>query len=355
MAKGKSKKPKADEPQDVDVTKLTTEELQPGDDPLDDDDDDDDDESAFLATEDPFEPHNPESSEALEAHALDAAANLPTSGGEQKAFVTVDVPLHEILPNELNANKQTPEVFNQLVSTLQEDGPDQPLVLVPLATLGPNGEKYKLVKGEHRWRAARVLGWPTFPSVIREDWDELAATVRMVKDNVLKGELDKEKFTSLVRTLQRDHQLDHDLAAALMGFDSVKTMYASMTRDKLEKSLDDKAALDKSKDQLRVLDDLALVLNTLFTKYGHTLPQSFMFFLYGGKIHLMIEIDSEARELLEEVGRVATERKIDINLLLGTMIKEMIPQYRPAWMAAHQPVVVAGESEAKTDADSDPS
>jgi hypothetical protein len=148
-----------------------------------------------------------------------------------------------------------------------------------------------------------------------------------------------------VHSLQHQHRLDAELAASMVGFDSAKEMFGHMVREQSKKKdLDDQAHVDRSKDALKVLDDLSLVLNTLFTKYGHTLPYGFMTFMWGGQIHTMVEMQAELKTQVEELGRIAVERKVDLNLLLAAILKDALPTYRPAWE-----VPAAEGSEATTD------
>ena len=265
----------------------------------------------------------------------------PTTTNGLAAATKLDVVylrVEEIMPDPLNPNEQSPETFNTLVSTIQEDGYDQPIVVCPLSAeervklqsegyAVPPEVKYILAKGEHRWRAAKVQSLETVPSVIR-DWDSLTRRTRLVRDNVLKGDLNKDKFTTLVDTLQKEHSLDGNLAASLLGFDTTADMYKHMAKEGKRKSLDESESVDRSKNELKVLDDLSLVLNTLFTKYGQTLPYGFMTFMWSGKIHTMVEMEGELKVHVEELGKIAVDRKVDISLILAAILRDGLAPFR---------------------------
>lgn len=266
-----------------------------------------------------------------------AAVGLTTTDGPRSdaPMEVVYLNVEDIEPHPLNPNEETPEKFNALTETLSEDGPDQPIVVVPIDNPSENGPHYRIIKGEHRWRAARVLGWPTFPAVIRHEWkDEITQLTRLVRDNTVKGDPNKEKMTEIVRVLRREHQIDSDMSAALLGFDSTKEMYAHMVRESKPKAVDDKAVLAQAKDSMKVLDDLALVLNMLFTKHGSTLPQGYIAFMWGGKVSYMIELTEELRDPLDDLAKISADRKVDLNLLLGMILKDAIPTYKTAWSKA---------------------
>jgi hypothetical protein len=76
----------------------------------------------------------------------------------------------------------------------------------------------------------------------------------------------------------------------LMGFtrqDAFNKVYET-AKQSLPPEMAEK--LDELKDELRTVDDLSLVLNRLFTEYGETLENHFMFFSFGGKQHIMVEM-----------------------------------------------------------------
>jgi len=264
-----------------------------------------------------------------------AAAIGPTTSDGPSAMEldVVRLLVEEIMPDPLNPNVESPETFNMLVSTISEDGFDQPVVVCALTdydrqTLqAPPEVNYVLAKGEHRWRAARVLGLKTIPAVIRT-WDGLTRRTRLVRDNTVKGELDKNKFTELVHSLQAEHSLDSELASSLLGFDNSREMFKQMVHDHQKKALEDTAATDKSKGELKVLDDLSLILNTLFTKHGHTLPYGYMMFMWGGKISAMVEMDDELQGHVDQLAKLCLDRKVSMSLMLSAILRDGMAPYR---------------------------
>lgn len=74
---------------------------------------------------------------------------------ERLEVVYVDVA--ELKPNSYNPNRQDPRDFELLVKSMTEDGFTQPIVAI-------RNERV-IVDGEHRWRAARHLGYDKVPVV----------------------------------------------------------------------------------------------------------------------------------------------------------------------------------------------
>jgi ParB family transcriptional regulator, chromosome partitioning protein len=97
----------------------------------------------------------------------DPGQTLPVPAGSRYA----DLPLDAITPNP----RQPRTVFDEdelqeLVDSISEVGLLQPIVVRPLPD-----DRYELVMGERRWRAARAAGLATIPSIVRrtEDHDLL--------------------------------------------------------------------------------------------------------------------------------------------------------------------------------------
>ena len=89
-----------------------------------------------------------------------------------------EVPVAGIMPNPKQP-RQTfdEEALEELKVSIQEVGFLQPIVVRELAP-----DKYELVMGERRWRAAQVLGRETIPAIVRETRDDA-----MLRDALLEN------------------------------------------------------------------------------------------------------------------------------------------------------------------------
>lgn len=89
-----------------------------------------------------------------------AAMFFGTSDQEQGVHM---VPVNNIIANPLNPRKHFDEkALEQLANSIKENGIIQPLVVRPA------GEKYMLIAGERRWRAAQIANQVHVPVVVRE-------------------------------------------------------------------------------------------------------------------------------------------------------------------------------------------
>lgn len=96
--------------------------------------------------------------------------------------------LHEIETNLLQANPLqprgiiTPDSLSDLVDSIREQGILEPLVVART----PAG--YQIIAGERRWRAAKILGFPKVPVVIKETTPQGMLEMSIV-ENVQREEL----------------------------------------------------------------------------------------------------------------------------------------------------------------------
>jgi hypothetical protein len=136
---------------------------------------------------------------------------------------------------------------------------------------------------------------------------------------MLKGKLDPVRFTQLFDEMADKY--GHELTKQMMGFVDEKAfedLYISV-RKELPKEL--QKQLDAAKDEIKNVDDLATILNELFSKYGDTLKHNFMVFTYGGKTHLWVLMTAKLRDkLLYEVVEEITGSGLDISVFFEKLL-----------------------------------
>ncbi|MPZ27835.1 MAG: ParB/RepB/Spo0J family partition protein [Micromonosporaceae bacterium] len=90
----------------------------------------------------------------------------------------IEVPVVEIVPNPRQPRQEfDDDALEELKVSIQEVGLLQPIVVRPLAV-----DKYELVMGERRWRAAQAIGRETIPAIVRETSDDA-----MLRDALLEN------------------------------------------------------------------------------------------------------------------------------------------------------------------------
>jgi len=110
------------------------------------------------------------------------------------AYVKVDA----LRPNTYNPNRQNEHDFELLMRSMEEDGFTQPVVALR------DGE---IVDGEHRWRAAKQLGYDEIP-VVFTDMTPAQMKIATLRHNRARGSEDVEQSAQVLRDLRELGALD---------------------------------------------------------------------------------------------------------------------------------------------------
>ncbi len=86
--------------------------------------------------------------------------------------------------------------LTELAESIRQDGVIQPIEVTQIGR-----DRYLIVHGERRWRAARQAGLSTIPAVVRRrDYDEVTRFVRQVVENIQREDLnDVDRAAALLR------------------------------------------------------------------------------------------------------------------------------------------------------------
>lgn len=112
---------------------------------------------------------------------LGALLPPPVESGEGARLI--EVPIDSLAPNPLQPRKRfAPETLDELAASMRSTGVLQPLVV------RPRGDRYEILVGERRWRAARQAGLARVPALVREASDAEALQLALV-ENLLREDL----------------------------------------------------------------------------------------------------------------------------------------------------------------------
>lgn len=139
-------------------------------------------------------------------------ALIPTGTVAEKAGGLAEIPTTEIRPNPQQPREHfDEEALASLADSIREVGVLQPV----LVRAGEDGG-YELIAGERRWRAARRVGLPTVPAVIRVA-DDAAMLQHAIVENVQREELNPLEEAAAYQQLIEDFSLTHDDVATRVG------------------------------------------------------------------------------------------------------------------------------------------
>ncbi|MEI6480832.1 MAG: ParB/RepB/Spo0J family partition protein [Candidatus Saccharibacteria bacterium] len=116
----------------------------------------------------------------------------------------------------LQANPEQPRVhfdeenLKELSQSIKQHGIIQPLVVTP------NGEKYYIIAGERRWRAAKLSGLKTVPAIVRSA-EQLERLELALVENVQRVNLSPLEQAVSIEYLHQQFSLDYATIGARLG------------------------------------------------------------------------------------------------------------------------------------------
>jgi ParB family chromosome partitioning protein len=135
----------------------------------------------------------------------------PTAAEDGKASVLQEIDVEKIVRDEDQPRKDfSEEALEALANSIREHGILQPIVLVK------EGKQYKIVAGERRWRAAKIVGLKTIPAIIRT----LDAQNRLelsIIENAQREDLNAIELATAYAKLQSQFNLSPDEIAQRVG------------------------------------------------------------------------------------------------------------------------------------------
>ncbi|MEY2591974.1 MAG: ParB family transcriptional regulator, chromosome partitioning protein [Acidimicrobiaceae bacterium] len=103
------------------------------------------------------------------------------------------------------------EALASLTASVRELGVLQPVLVRPMTD-----DKYELIAGERRWRAAKRAGLPSLPAIVREV-DDTTSLEQALVENLHRADLNALEDADAYQQLIEDFHLTHDQVAARVG------------------------------------------------------------------------------------------------------------------------------------------
>ena len=122
------------------------------------------------------------------------------------------LPVGRIRPGKYQPRtKMDQQALAELAASIRSQGLMQPLLVRPV-----DRERYELIAGERRWRAAQMAGLEEVPVLVREVPDEAALALSLI-ENIQRENLNPiEEARSLARLVQQ-FEMTHGEAAEAVG------------------------------------------------------------------------------------------------------------------------------------------
>jgi len=159
-----------------------------------------------------------------------AAAAAPALNAAPAGPLQIDIDLIEPSPYQPRTRFRE-EALDELARSIQASGIIQPIVLRPI------GNRYQLIAGERRWRAAQRAGLKKVSSIVRQVPDELALEMTLV-ENIQREDLNAIEAARAFERLMEEFQLTQESVAERTGKDRA-TVANAIRLLKLEDTIQD--------------------------------------------------------------------------------------------------------------------
>lgn len=234
-----------------------------------------------------------------------------------------DVRVDLLVPNPDNINEMDPKTFNYLKENMREAGIIDPVQVIPT-----QDGTYFIMGGEHRWKAARELGYEYIPSVILTDtrWSDADYTDLMsFRMNVLRGNQNPEKF---LRTYERMAQKFGNESLQEVFYIADKALWKKLTKN-IVKTLRDQGtpddvvqAVDEAAEKAKTFDTFQKKLTKILSDYqtdgvNPAAPTSVAF--KAADRLLVLHVSPQALTILEQLGKEANFSEI-LEVALGSFV-----------------------------------
>ncbi|MES2127235.1 MAG: ParB/RepB/Spo0J family partition protein [Pseudomonadota bacterium] len=139
-------------------------------------------------------------------------------GGDADVTQDADPGTPHTLPVSLmQAGKYQPRTrmdegaLNELAASIKSQGIMQPVLVRPIS-----GNKYEIIAGERRFRAAQLAGLDTIPVLVRDVDDQTAAAMALI-ENIQREDLNPLEEAQGIARLITDFRFTHEQAASAVG------------------------------------------------------------------------------------------------------------------------------------------
>ena len=125
---------------------------------------------------------------------------------------TATLPVDAIRPGKYQPRTRMDEqALNELAASIRAQGLIQPLLVRPVEK-----DRYELIAGERRWRAAQIAGLSEVPALVRQIPDNAALAMALI-ENIQREDLNAIEEAAGVQRLVDEFRMTHEQAAEAIG------------------------------------------------------------------------------------------------------------------------------------------
>ncbi len=143
---------------------------------------------------------------------LNALLGDVTPTEKQKSQELQTLPIEFLQRGKYQPRKDmNPEALQELANSIQAQGIIQPIVVRKIAD-----NRYEIIAGERRWRAAQLVSLQEMPVVIKEIDDRAAMAVALI-ENIQREDLNALEESEALKRLVDEFDMTHQQAADAVG------------------------------------------------------------------------------------------------------------------------------------------
>jgi len=133
-------------------------------------------------------------------------------GDEPPRDALITLPVARIRPGRYQPRtRMDQQALAELAASIRAQGLMQPVLVRPV-----DRDKYELIAGERRWRAAQMAGLDEVPALVREVPDESALALSLI-ENIQREDLNPLEEAAGLQRLIDEFKMTHEQAADAVG------------------------------------------------------------------------------------------------------------------------------------------
>lgn len=207
----------------------------------------------------------------------------------QRSSLSVDL----LEPNPENPNEMGDAEFNLLYDNIARMGVTDPILVRPHPD---KPGKYRVVGGHHRLEVAKLHDIKEVPCTIITDqeFDDEQERFQLVRMNMIRGKMAPEKFMKLYE--QAAKKYGDDILREAFGFadEEAFNKLIGQTAKSLPKEM--QQTFKDAAKELKTIDELAALLNKMFSTHGDTLPYGYMVVEFGGQDSIWLRLSKKSHK-----------------------------------------------------------
>lgn len=144
---------------------------------------------------------------------VDVTLTLEDDGADQQARERlVRLPLGQLTRGKFQPRREIqPEALEELTDSIRAHGIMQPIVVRPVGE-----ERYEIIAGERRWRAAQLAELDVIPAVVRDVDDQTALALALI-ENIQRENLNPVEEAMALKRLLGEFELTQQQVADAVG------------------------------------------------------------------------------------------------------------------------------------------